>query len=467
MKNFFAILFCALLVNSTFGQIKDFNLNDYKLPVIDRRALEFNFELDGQNLFDNQKMEEYGSSEKSAFNLSNYTQMGYRSYKNSERLQSSQNYNLTLSPQINRMVDDDTIVDKKTTFSTGFSVSSINRTYFNNSFFFETDVLFSADYMASKTNYESDGTDINSWSSNIYLEIPLMIGKGRIEQIQDARLAVYILEDLLKTGRLAREPEKEEILEFAALISKLQNQRYFDYRLHRIYEIEQVDSFLQAKSLATQPDARYFTAVYDNWDYSGGPVRESGNRVSTGIVPLFQHERYNPTNSSDYANVSGGVRFLVNYLSAKPLNLKWQRDWEVEASYSYRKMWQEEKITDAKTNNSNHELTGIASYNLGYYPNSRTSIKTGIDLQLMRSFEDADYEGPNDRSTRDFEFGAGFHVGLNYYLSPQLRLIAEYSLNNNYLNRNSKMDVTDVEYLYSRDNYLRQNLEVRFTYMIF
>jgi hypothetical protein len=250
------------------------------------------------------------------------------------------------------------------------------------------------------------------------------------------------------------------------LISKLQNKRYFDYRLHRIYEIEQVDSFLQVKSLATQSDARYFTTIYDNWDYSNGPVRESGNRISTGIVPIFSYNRLNHKEHTDNANVSGGVKLLVNYVSAKPLNLHWQRGWEFEVSYAFGKTWHEEKIMDSKYDMNNHKLTGIASYNLGFYPNSRTSMETGINLQIVQSFEENNYEMFDDRS-KDLEIGSDFHFTLNYYVSPQLRLKAQYSLSNQYANANSKLDMPGTEYMYNRSNRLMQNVQVRFTYMIF
>ena len=57
--------------------------------------------------------------------------------------------------------------------------------------------------------------------------------------------------------------------------------------LRKMEEIEKVDSFLQAKGIITLADARYFTIVNDNWDYAQGPVRESGKRLSAGLVPAF------------------------------------------------------------------------------------------------------------------------------------------------------------------------------------
>jgi hypothetical protein len=169
------------------------------------------------------------------------------------------------------------------------TLSSQNRIYYRNQYFFEPDVSLSEHFFAR--NLDDDLLYLNqkSHGNNFEIEVPLLIGKGRIEQVQDARLAIYILDELQKKGRIARIPGEKDILAFASLISGIKNERFFDSRICKIAEIEKVDSFLQANALITVSDAAYFTTVNYNWDFSSGPVRKSGKRISAGIVPEFDN----------------------------------------------------------------------------------------------------------------------------------------------------------------------------------
>jgi hypothetical protein len=49
----------------------------------------------------------------------------------------------------------------------------------------------------------------------------LLAGWSRIERVEDASLAVYILDDLNKAGQLAREVSKEDVTELASHISEV------------------------------------------------------------------------------------------------------------------------------------------------------------------------------------------------------------------------------------------------------
>ena len=74
-------------------------------------------------------------------------------------------------------------------------------------------------------------------------------GIGRIENVTDARQAIYILEDFKKNGILSRDLTKDELFEFAQLISTVKNKRFLDSRLHRIDEITTMFNIVTGKQI--------------------------------------------------------------------------------------------------------------------------------------------------------------------------------------------------------------------------
>ena len=143
-------------------------------------------------------------------------------------------------------------------------------------------------------------TNITGKPIHFLVQAPVKFGNGRIEQVQDARQAVYIYKELSKADRMSPDKTDEQILEFAKLISQLKNKRFFDSRLRRIAEIESVDSFFTAKNYIKESDATYFTTLNDYWEYGNGPVRSSGTRFSVALLPGYYFYDYN-NNQSDPA----------------------------------------------------------------------------------------------------------------------------------------------------------------------
>jgi hypothetical protein len=98
---------------------------------------------------------------------------------------------------------------------------------------------------------------------------------------------IYIYDELARIGRSGTTKNDNEVVELAELISRLNNERFFDARLRRMEEIESVDSFLLANDHVIQQDARYFTTLNDFWIYGNAPVRNSGNRISLVFLPGY------------------------------------------------------------------------------------------------------------------------------------------------------------------------------------
>lgn len=473
MRTLFLLFVCfVLFTDHVQAQLQDFKLSDYKLPVIKRKQLEFYMDLYGGNQINVDKVEGFPQQEYQNINFSNNNTIGFNSFTNNRRKQSEQNYSLRLSPSYNSTINNDSIKDDGFDLSSEFGISSINRFYNSRKFFYETDIIISGDITNNRSDSESEGSSYEYKYNGINVNIPLLIGKGRIEQVQDARLAVYILDDLRKAGKLNRIPTKDEILELAALISKVKNERYFDYRIHKMYEIEQVDSFLRSRSIAQGNDVRYLTTIIDNWDYSSGPIRESGNRFSTGIVPQFSYSKsytkreyiLPPLFERDSKNIEGGLEYLVNFTSCRSRNLYWQRNFMIELSYLYSKSWYEEKIYDTENDYLKQEYKATLSYGWGFYPNSRTSITTGIEFTGRRTFVENDY-GMYKTKSKSFSAIPSYSLDMNYYVSPRMRINLHYIAHYTYSNDDSKIDMGD--YTYSKANRLNHTLSFGLKYMIF
>jgi hypothetical protein len=86
----------------------------------------------------------------------------------------------------------------------------------------------------------------------------LGIGYGRIENVQDARQAIYIANALSKNGVLTRNLSNSEMFELSQIISTVKNKRFLDSRLRLIEEITTVTSSITRKNKQTENGQHFF-----------------------------------------------------------------------------------------------------------------------------------------------------------------------------------------------------------------
>ena len=291
-----SLFFTGLLTNSLQAQT-DFNLSDYKNPDYHWRSLDFRFGLNGNNSFQKNAFQNNEVNKDYQNTFYGNLNTRYFSVRNSQTYQGSQTYwlNFAANSNYNKSVSDNSIASessqKYNTQHLALGANSLNRYYNEKKRFFEVDLNFRGELGNSIRKIES-GEEIYPYNYKYHINdyqvsasLPLLVGTGRIEEVQNARLAVYILDDLQKAGDLTRIPEKEDVLAFASFITETKNQRYFDSRIRKIADITAIDSFLIVKGLKGQSDASYYTLINDNWDYAAGPSRSSGRRFSIGLVP--------------------------------------------------------------------------------------------------------------------------------------------------------------------------------------
>ena len=93
-------LFTVLLLSSYFlrAQLDSFDLSTYKLPDITRHQLDFNIDLDGRSYTSDQ----YYRNKEDNYNTSNRfdgdLNLDYAFYRNSDKIQSNQMFNLDFRP---------------------------------------------------------------------------------------------------------------------------------------------------------------------------------------------------------------------------------------------------------------------------------------------------------------------------------------------------------------------------------
>jgi hypothetical protein len=333
------------------------------------------------------------------------------------------------------------------------------------------------------TNINFNGTQENKKRTTLATQtitVSLLTGRGRIEQVQDARLAFFILDDLTRSGKLARQATQEDWLQLSGLITRLKYKRFFDTRLRKIAEITAIDSIFQANGLKKDSDAAYFTTITDNWNYSNNPVRNNGNRLFAGIEPSVSNTFNNNYEKEENLSVTEehyrnndftlGCMAVLGYLSEKPLSMKWQRSAGVKAAVGGKQVFHstnyiEPEMDDEKTYDYILPLLQLdASYGVGFYPNSRTWFTAKWWLSGGYCIAGNGVEPDEQhRSENDFYFYTGPQFNAYFYISEKLRLNVTY-------NGELRQDIVNYEneYQSNMNNFwLNQSARVIITYALF
>jgi hypothetical protein len=444
-------LIALFVLSATFShsQIDTFNLNSYKKPNLERHKLNFQFKLD--NDWDNYYSKTQDITEGNEIRDISYFDMGanigaqYKGYFNNREYEGKHTMNLGVSPYLSQYdrKEPDSSLDNKKSFETNFHGTSFNRFYLGNLFFVESDVLlhnlleFSKNVIDKETESQKDITSHEMRRLNV--AIPVLAGKGRIEPIQDARMAVYIMDQLSKKGKLKRKPTKEEIIAFAEQIAEIKNERFFDARNRRVYEMTQLDSFLNKNGLLDEKDIEYYTTMNDYWEYANNPQRNSGKRFSIGVEPSYRYDYsfdyQDPASGSavktSYKENEYGLLGVIRYNYEKPINLYWQSSFNAEFKFG-----RESKNTingygsDSKRLKGNI-LNSSINYILGWYPNSRSYYNLNITGQFFKFFQLEDqFDSKSNYLDYSDEQNIYLRAGVSgyYYISPRIRLSGGFNI---------------------------------------
>jgi hypothetical protein len=418
----------AIFILFSYGALQaqtQYNLAGYKLPNLERRLLEAGFSFTGSNYSStapgiNNTEFKYGNK-----NLEGDLDLFYQYFLNNERVQRHAEVFAAIDGGASSYSSAGETHTRFRIFEPVVDVNLVNRYYFRERNFIETHLLLNLGTTWQKNIHTL--TDVSAVRNrrNMRVLLPLRYGWGRIEQVQDARHAVYIVDDLSRAGRLQQRLSENEVTELARLISRVKNERFFDQRIKRKAELQSVDSFLVARNLISEYDAVYFTSLTDIWDYGDGPVRNSGTRISAVIAPgYYLGHLKNPNiqpgqeeyfNELKYFVLAGGIEFIRE----RPVSLVWQSTLVAHAYGGLNTGTQSTQVADQKLNIPYMQI--LLRHGLGYYPNTRTEALLNLGVKYVQFFDNDDEEVYGLNGT-----GITAQMGLHayYYLSPRFRLFA-------------------------------------------
>jgi hypothetical protein len=502
-KTLKAMILLSTITFMFFGNLTaqdQFRLSDYKNPDYKWKQLDLQFGLGGSNSYNKQEIE-FGTSENQKdLQVNSNLRANYYGTKNSSHYQGYQNLLFSGSVNSDNYSETDLVENLENTRKTNFqdfliSAQTVNRFYNDKKRFAEIDLDIHGQLNNTTGKYSDDQETYpfnykSAWCTHIIMaSLPLLIGTGRIEEVQDARLAVYILDDLTKAGDLKKIPTNEETMAFAQFITETKNQRFFDSRIRKIAEITAIDSFLTVRNLKSQSDASYYTLLNDNWDNSNGPVRETGGRFSVGLMPAIDLSYHNSqqfyrdtlsnsdvidnyTHKSNSHDDSWNLDVVAGYAWEKPSSLYWQHSFNTGIAYSLyyeevnSKVFERDTLTlenSIRLDSPNLELD--LGYSIGYYPNSRTSIKLGIITSYNQFWGKETGTAIEDRDAGKIIVNNDLVLSCYYYISPQIRfyldISSRYSFNK--LNETPEGD----EPGYKKTHNLQNRISASLTYSIF
>lgn len=482
------LVLTSFLVSLTLSaQIDSFKLNQVHNPDYKRKLLEIDVLFNQFYELNNPTYNKQGSAKSSRIGGNLGTT--YSSIKNTSKYQGTS----FIRAYVNGASDKNDAFEnlsEEQSFTGNGDYNSLNRFYLTESPINHLVVNPKVElyYNSANSSHNYGNPTINQLSESEHLnysvESDLGWGHGRLENVSDARIIIFILEDLKKNNLLAREPSIAEINELANLAIFVKNQRFFDSRIKRIYELTALDSLMKEKGLVPDDQVGYHTILQDNWNYSVNPYRQTGWLFQYGLTPHIgsrwsdtkNEELVDTVNSTAFNNVNS--RYTENYrVSAfikygwhNPITQSLQNDLNAEIKtgvlkdfYDNENYRNNSQRTSTTINNAFYYLASIKD-EFGIYPTNRTFVSISIGTEYRKTFE-FDRTFQNRLRTNDIFSATG---GLNgyYYFSPQLRISAEldarymYRINKN-TNQNDQLLPT------SENNNWYNNTTVRLTYKIF
>lgn len=404
----------ALLFISTSAQYYNFDLSKYHLPEMKRQSLDFSFNGKGENrvwkTLNNESVdEEAWNKNNSSHYLSN---INYSLYLNSSKTQTSLSFRL--KGESNNDTDEFKQSGQAEEMYQEKELSTILNLDYNKKQFSEKNWFLMAESNSwlLYNRYSSDrmGRVEEIPSGNLALGIGG--GKGRIEQVQDFRQAILMLNELEKRGVLSRGVTAQEMHELASLLSELKNERFFDARLRKETDLEAIDSLLTAKGLVDEKSISYYFGMEDMWTYGDLQVRESGNQLRFLGIPSYSF--YNSKiDSVNRKSNSFSMRYMLEYDSRKPISVKWQRNYNIRIMQNYNNI---SNSTGAGNEEKNSNTQIYLNGGLGFYPNTRTYVKGDFSVNYST------FSKNKLRETRRDIFGAFASIGGYYYISERVRL---------------------------------------------
>jgi len=440
---------------SAQDEYADFDIGKFITPNIVRNLLALVFDLNANYSRTGTTFEDRDSRNESS-NLNGAVRSNFSHYVNTRKIISSLSCDLSLSGSnlsqkntVSSLIENESNLQQQHALSFGWA----NKLYFTPLMFMDYGISSNTFYFYKQDKTKNQLADSDQKQKRFTFDISPQIGVGigRIENVRDARHAVYVANALSKRKVLTRNLSHDELYELSQKMSTVKNKRFLDSRLHLIDEIALVDSFFVNNNLLADNGPAYFTTLYDMWQYGDLFPRESGYELSFLVKPYYSHrnEHYTPA-TQDVIQNSYQYNMFFNFKYEKPFKLNWQHSLNASLSGSINSESAEIKQTNNTLKTKINSVSGYASYTLGYYPNTRTSIQ----VLAAQRIQQAKYDDGKTTIGSTTQLNAK----LYYYFSPYLRLTGNYDLScypvrfkgfvENYTNRNIFNSLFNIQLTY-------------------
>jgi hypothetical protein len=478
------------------AQTSTFKLSDYKNPDYLYQTLDLNFGLNSGFTFNNFAYSvENSKNSNSSFSLNSGVGAVYSFYKNSSKTQAEKHISFDAgiglsSITIKRENDDSDYKSGSFSHAENLYILGLKRLYNEKKQYFEVNGTLSAvngGFSIHSEALNSGTNDFEEKSSYKNLDLNLagafLVGTGRIEQVQDARIAMFIIEDLQKLNRAKKVATDDDVIALAREITLLKYKRFFDNRLRKIAEITAIDAFLQKNGIAGTTDAAYFTSLNDNWDFSNNPIRNSGKRLFTGLEANYGSQYKNTLNEflvpanepREYQlnQANGGFYLVAGYSHEKPKSLTWQNSTSVKVGVGMQSGVETEKEPDIADETKYYLWTMptaklTADYGFGYYPNSRTWLTFKWWLLIGWDKEmDGDTKDNKEDLQNIFYTYTGPQFNAYFYLSEKLRLSLTFNGEFRFDNTIYTYEVTEGNPEKATSTWWNQQVNASLTYSLF
>jgi len=410
-KSYTLILFIfILIVSNIYSQDNLINYHEYEYPNVHRRTLNFDLNLQG-----GYSQNKYSIIEEKNSSLSNRFNITYTSFINDENTQAfslislNSDYNYTKN-----------IISKSTNFRPNIYLQGTKRTFDNENRFVEWGYRGQIFYNQSSRNIPTQMEK----NASVFLRIPIRIGIGRIQPIEDVFLAKFMIDDLLEAGVLLENLTQEQLFLFANEIGILQNQRVFDTRRFRLHILKSLSEYMTSNfDIDSQKIIELVSIITDNWYGAWLGNRNAGKSFSFGIAPEYFISNNFLTKES--YSISQGLDISFVYDVQKPISKSFQKRTLITLGFNAA------KNSESLNNDNNHIRTNPyfnASHGYSYYPNSRTFLDINGSVSYNNLFINhiANFVQNSIRNT----ITPSINFSTSYFINNNVR--ATGSLNTNY-----------------------------------
>lgn len=442
------ILFIFILITSNiYSQENLINYQEYEYPNVHRRTLNFDLNLNGS----------YSTLRYSSSSIANETSdfrnrfnVTYTSFINDENTQSfsfislNNNYNYTKN-----------INSKSINFKPNLYLQGTKRTFDSENRFVEWGYLGQIFYNHSSRN---NPTQMEK-NAAISLRIPVRVGIGRIQPIEDVFLAKFMIDDLVEAGVLLENLTQDELFLFANEIGILQNQRVFDTRRFRLYILKSISEYMSSNfDIDSEKTIEMVSIITDNWYSAWLGNRNAGKSFSFGIAPKYFIA--NDFLTKESYSISQGLDLSFVYDHQKPKSKSFQKRTLIDLGFNV------EKNSESLNNDNNHIRTNPyfnVSHGYSYYPNSRTFLDISGSISYNNLFINhiANFVQNSIRNT----ISGRINFSTSYFINNNVRATGSLTTNYDYYleNRPDNIFFPETDSFY-KDFYVTFNTGIAYIF---